>query len=176
MAKQICLLPIDLRTVHVTDAYATVLGEAAAICLEKNAHRSGVLLTVEGLSQDTFTLIWTQLGAAHRSTYSDLQDATELGAYGVALLVIQEISGQIAVERSVKGGGFDWWIGDPDPSGFPFQGKRRLEVSGILNDAGGYFESRLKQKRRQTDPSDSLGPAVIAIVEFGQPKAQVEGK
>jgi len=176
MLKQISVLPIDLRTSNVTDAYAMVLGEAAAVCLEENHHNSGVLLEVEGLSRETFVLKWEQLGAAHAHTYSDLQDATELGAYGIALLVVREITGDIVVERSAKGGGFDWWIGNLDPSGLPFQGKRRLEVSGILKDGGGALESRLRQKRRQTDPSDSLAPAIIAIVEFGQPRAQVEKK
>jgi hypothetical protein len=133
-------------------------------------------LTVDGITTDVFELSWEQLQQTHKCTYSDLQDTTELGAYGVALLLIKELTGQGVVERSAKGGGFDWWIGDPDPSGLPFQQKRRLEVSGILNDHGGSLESRIRQKRRQTDPSDSLGPAIIAVVEFGEPKIQVEHK
>ena len=153
-----------------------MLGEAAAVCLEKNAHKTGVLMYVDGMSRHTFAVTWRQLDSAHERTYADLQDATELGAYGVALLIIREVTGLAAVERSAKGGGFDWWVGDPDPSGLPFQGKRRVEVSGILKDGGGSLDARLKRKKRQTDPSDSLGPAIIAIIEFGQPRAQVEEK
>jgi hypothetical protein len=120
---------------------------------------------------------WEALGDAHKSTYADLQEATEFGAYGIALIVIRELTGKAAIERSAKGGGFDWWIGDTDdPFALPFQGKTRLEVSGILRDRGGHLESRLQRKRHQTDPSDSIGPAMIAIVELGQPKAHIETK
>jgi hypothetical protein len=147
MPKTISILPIDLGTSNVTPAYATVLGEAAAVCLEENRHISSVLLTVDGFSEHGFELKWYDLSQAHKRTYADLQDATELGAYGLALLVIREITGEPAIERSVKGGGFDWWIGDQDSSDLPFQRKKRLEVSGILKDGGGYLEARLQQKR-----------------------------
>ena len=176
MFRQMSVLPIDLGTSSVTPAFATILGEAAAVCLEENHHASGVLLSVDGMSKETFELSWAQLHAAHRTTYADLQEATEWGACGVALLLVRQLTGLTTIERSAKGGGFDWWIGTSDPTGLPFQGMSRLEVSGILRGHADSVETRLKQKIRQTDPSDSLGPAVIAIVEFGQPKAQVERK
>ena len=175
--KQICIRPINLGTPAISDPYATMLGEAAAVCFEENSHRSGVALNLAGVSTQTFAIEWQKLEAAHKSTYADLQEATEFGAYGMALVVIREVTGKTAIERSAKGGGFDWWIGDSDdPSGLPFHGKARLEVSGILRDRGGALETRLQVKKRQTDPSDSLGPAIIAIIEFGQPKAHIEVK
>jgi hypothetical protein len=173
--KQISVIPIDLGSSSVTAAYAAVLGEAAAVCLDHNCHDSGVLLTVNGVADKTFALNWEELVDAHYATYADLQDATELGAYGVALLIIRDVTGKTTIERSAKGGGFDWWIGD-SASEMPFQGKCRLEVSGILTDRGGAVESRLSQKKRQTNPSDALGPAIIAVVDFGSPRAQVEEK
>jgi|SRR6185437_166116 len=174
MFKQISVLPIDLATSAVTPAFATVLGEAAAVCLEKNDHISGVLLSANGISSETYKLEWDQLYPAHHSTYSDLQDATELGAYGIALLVVMDLTGKTVIERSAKGGGFDWWIGDIDPSGLPFQGKTRLEVSGILKDGGGSLAARVREKKKQIDPSNSLGPGIVAVVEFGQPQIRVE--
>ena len=175
--KRICIRPIDLGTPAITGSYAAMLGEAAAVCLEENSHASGVALNLAGLSTEAFAIQWQQLEVAHQSTYKDLQEATEFGAYGVALVVIREVTGKTAIERSAKGGGFDWWIGDSDdPSGLPFHGKTRLEVSGILRDRGGALQARLEIKKRQTDPSDSLAPAIIAIVEFGQPTAHIEVK
>lgn len=175
--KQICIRPINLRTPAITGSYATMLGEAAAVWFEENSHASGVALNLAGVSTQTFAIQWQKLEAAHKSTYADLQEATEFGAYGIALVVIREVTGKTAIERSAKGGGFDWWIGDSeDPSGLPFHGKARLEVSGILRDRGGALETRLQVKRLQTDSSDSLGPAIIAIIEFGQPKAHIEVK
>jgi hypothetical protein len=56
MSKQINIFPIDLRTPAITGAYATMFGEAAAVCFEENSHASGVLLSVGGLSVEAFTL------------------------------------------------------------------------------------------------------------------------
>jgi hypothetical protein len=51
MFRQISVLPIDLGSSSVTPAFATILGEAAAVCLEENRHASGVLLSVDGMAQ-----------------------------------------------------------------------------------------------------------------------------
>ena len=111
MFRQISVLPIDLGTPSVTPAFATILGEAAAVCLEENHHVSGVQLSVDGMSKETVEVVWTQLQDAHKTTYADLQEATEWGAYGVALLLVRQLTGATTIERSAKGGGFDWWIG-----------------------------------------------------------------
>ena len=65
-----------------------------------------------------------------RRTHNDLQDATEAGACGLAILLVQLFVGYTVVERSVKGTGFDYWLGSENDA--LFQNKARLEASGIL--------------------------------------------
>jgi len=175
--NQISIYPIDLSTPSVTANYAGMLGEAAAVCLEENCHMPGVLLAFVGDSTETLSLTWLELGDDHISSYSDLAEATEYGAYGIALVAVRELKGKTAISRSAKGGGFDWWVGDSEDSqALPFQGKARLEVSGILRGRPGQLEARIKQKKAQTQQSDSLGPAIIAIVQFSDPLAHIESK
>ena len=177
IVNQISIHPIDLFTPAITPSYAGMLGEAAAVCLEENCHPPGVVLDLVGDSNETLLITWRELGEEHVSSYSDLEEATEYGAYGIALVAVRELKGKTAISRSAKGGGFDWWVGDSeDPQTLPFQGKVRLEVSGILRGRPGQLQARLRQKKKQTDLSDSLGPAIIAIVQFSEPLAHIEAK
>ena len=45
------------------------------------------------------------------SAYRDLQEATEMGACGIAIVIARELIGYSIIERSVKGTGFDYWLG-----------------------------------------------------------------
>ena len=93
---------------------------------------SGVLLSVDGMSKETFELSWAQLHAAHRDYLCRPSGGNWGGGPAVWLYSWFVSLGLTTIERSAKGGGFDWWIGTSDPTGLPFQGMVGLEVSGIL--------------------------------------------
>src|SRR5260221_12677183 len=104
----------------------------SAVWLDKR-QQSGVQMDVEGDYNITFRLTWNPLTETHRRTCADIQEATEYGAYGVAIVGVRETTGKTVLERSAKGPGFDFWIGDEEDAELPFQGLMRLEVSGILS-------------------------------------------
>ena len=55
-----------------------------------------------------------------------------------------------------------------------FQGKKRLEVSGILRGNEANLKARVKEKVRQTNRSDQIGlPAIVVVVEFSSPRSRV---
>jgi hypothetical protein len=89
----------------------------------------------------------------------------------VAILLIRALTGYTVIERSRKGTGFDWWLGAEDNL---FQGKARLEVSGILRGTTRRIDSRIKARMGQTRQSDQLAlMAYVVVVEFGTPRAKV---
>lgn len=90
--------------------------------------------------------------------------------------MVKEVTNKVVVERSKKGTGFDYWLGDKDYDGLPFVGISRLEVSGILSGTKNQIESRIKEKKGQMTPTDHLAPGFVAVVEFGTPIACVENK
>ncbi len=95
----------------------------------------------------------------------------------MAILIVKALTGKRVIERSKKGTGFDYWIGDADEDELIFSNKSRLEVSGILQGSDNEIAARLKQKRMQLKASDNLGiAAYVAVIEFSQPKAHVEMK
>ncbi|QDU42270.1 hypothetical protein Mal52_07260 [Symmachiella dynata] len=159
----------------LTDSLGQMHAEAAAVCLEHNEHAQGVSLLVKGDSQ-IFPLSWPKVTHQMLRAYADLQDATEMGACGIAILLIMEMTDLTVVERSWKGTGFDYWLGRSDEhDGLPFQNRARLEVSGLLDGSDSRLTSRVRQKLEQTKISDSTRlPAFVIVVDFGPPKAQLE--
>jgi hypothetical protein len=160
----------------LTRAAGQSLAEAAAVCLELKEHSAGVCFGKAGLMTEDFYLLWSAATEQARRTYADIQVATEMGASAIALLFVKEQIGKVTVERSAKGTGFDYWLGDDTEDGIPFEGMARLEVSGILEGTHAQIQSRLAQKKRQMDPTDASAPGFVAIVEFGTPLAHLESK
>jgi len=161
----------------LTPVRGLMMAEAAAVCFEDRSHASGVKVAVIGDEQRTFAIGWDAVTQVQRNSYADLDEAAEHGAYGVAILLVREMTGKKALMRSHKGPGFDYWIGDTDDDELIFSNKARLEVSGIKQGDDKTIGARFRTKVRQVKPSDNSGyPAYIAVIEFGQPKARIELK
>jgi hypothetical protein len=116
---------------------------------------------------------WPSVDDQARRCYNDFQEATERGAYGIAILIVYDLTGMVVVERSKKGPGFDYWLGHEDDD-LLFAGKARLEVSGILSGSRSQVQAWVRQKKDQVKPSYHLAPGYVAVVEFGTPIACVE--
>jgi hypothetical protein len=157
----------------LSSACGAQLAEAAAVCLENREHKSGVTFRLTGMKVHQFLMEWPIVDDQARRSHRDLQEATERGAYGIAILIVCDLTGMVVVERSKKGPGFDYWLGDDDDAEL-FVGKARLEVSGILVGSNAVVQRRVRQKKEQIKPSDHLAPGYVAVVEFGTPIACVE--
>jgi hypothetical protein len=78
------------------------------------------------------------------------------------------------LERSRRGTGFDYWLGEPSSSSErPFQKAARLEVSGIRKGNAQQVRTRVTLKMAQVKPTDALAAAYVAVIEFSQPLAWV---
>jgi hypothetical protein len=171
---------IDLDTLGngimgLTQEFGNFLLQACAVCLDNQNHFSGVqmnLATSEG--NKTVNLNWSAvINSQVKRNWSDLQEATEYGATAIAIKLAETESATNCIERSSKGTGFDYWLGDEDELGI-FQRKERLEISGILKEGGtNTIEKRVKSKTKQTLTTSSTGlNAHICVVEFSNPKGE----
>ncbi|AEB08507.1 hypothetical protein [Desulfobacca acetoxidans] len=156
---------------YLTPEFGSCLMQAGAICLEDQGHFVGVNLTINGEFNRIFALYWPAVTDQMRRTWQDEEVATEHGAYGIAFLLILDLTGLTVIERSIKGTGFDYWIGDD--SGELFQNKARLEVSGIRRGDDSSIKARVKKKIKQTQISDGFNSAYIVVVEFSRPISQI---
>lgn len=153
----------------ITTACGTCLAEAAAVCLEGQRHNPGVSLRIRGAFNSAYRLVWATPTAQQRRCHADPLYATEHGACGVAILITKQLTGKVVVERSRRGTGFDYWLGDADDD--LFQGKVRLEVSGVLAGGDDEIDARMKVKAEQTMVSDGRLPAYVIVVGFRHPIA-----
>ena len=155
----------------VTPATAEMCAEAAAVCWEYNGHGLTVSLEVTGDVSETYDVTRTRVDDQMRRSYADHQDAVEFAACAVAFMLIVEETSYTVVQRSWKGTGFDYWLGEKTDR--LFQEKARLEVSGIMMGDSRDVSRRVKQKSRQVMNHESPLPAYIVVAEFSKPQAEV---
>lgn len=148
------------------------LAEAASVCLNANAHRSPVLLSVRGDYKRSVSLTFLEVTDQMHRTHGDPDVATERGACAIAILLVCALSEYTVVHRSYKGTGVDYFLSHSND--FLFQNSARLEISGIGNGSETDIRRRKKSKLAQTERSDALQiPAIVVIVEFSRPVAEV---
>jgi len=155
----------------VTPGRGGAFAEAAAVCLDEQGHELGVHMQVGGSFDELFAVSWPTVTEQMRRQWNDPEEATENGAYGVAILLTQRLTGLSALKRSRKGPGFDYWVGKPDS--LLFQDAAGLEVSGIRQGDSKAVAARVRQKLRQVRRSDGTLPAYVVVVEFSAPRSQV---
>lgn len=159
--------------VGITPAYGQSIAEAAAVCLDDQGHSSPTNMAILGKYEVSARIEWVPPSDQAKRCWNDDKDATEHGAYCVASLIVEQCGLEV-VMRSKQKTGFDFWLGcKDDHEEAPFQGLSRLEVSGIRNRDRAELENRVKQKVTQTKVTDGVLPAVIVVVEFGEPVAKM---
>lgn len=173
--NMINLNELSLGLPAITKSFGAALAEAGAVCFESEGHVQGDIIEIKGDYNNSYKLSWPQVTQQTLKCWNDPEVTTEHGAVGVAVLLAKKEIGYNVIERSRKGTGFDYWLGDDEIN--PFQNKARLEISGIRNGSDNQIRSRVKQKKNQTNPSDRYSlPAFIIVVEFGNPIAEVHKK
>jgi hypothetical protein len=166
---------IDVTTIKegltgVSPVTAAHLYETFMVCMNYHSHPVNVTLPVEG-QDEVVTLKWEDYSDdVILRTYADMQYTTEHGAACLSIMLTTAFTSYTVIERSRKGTGFDYWLGDRDS--VLFQRKARLEVSGILQGDDNAMTNRYNAKAIQTEQSDDTKlPAYISIIEFSRPKA-----
>jgi hypothetical protein len=148
-----------------------ILLETARVCLDHNGHVAPTMLRTNGSFTHDYQLEWDPASDEEKRTHADLDVATEYGAYGMAFLLLLDLTEHTVIERSAKGTGFDYWLGDRGD--LAFQKKARLEISGILANPKS-LTGRVSRKERQTLRSDYTQlPAYVVVVEFSSPAARI---
>ena len=155
----------------ISTVAAAQLYETFEVCMHHSGHGENVTLTLEGISQESITLHWVdEYNDQKARTYQDMAYTTEHGAVCLSVMLTTILTPYTIIERSRRGTGFDYWLGEKDS--VLFQKKARLEVSGIYSGDDATIRKRYSAKVEQTSKSDHLMmPAYISIVEFSTPKA-----
>ena len=147
------------------------------VCFHQNGHGSGVKLAVDYNDTATvFEICWTgETDEQLLRAYREAGRATDNAACAVALLLVREMTEFTAIEQSVIGTTIDYYLirRQPQESDLIFNYAARLEVSGILaENEENTVDDRISRKRRRLRRERDL-PDLIAVVEFGRPRAKM---
>jgi hypothetical protein len=151
----------------LTPAWGTVMAEAASVCLESQGHPIQVELRVDGFFEETFVLERLGVNRQMALSHQDEEEATELGACGIAILAVQSLTDLVVLHRSRRGTGFDYWLSREWDS--LLEHGERLEVSGIRKGSATAIKVRIVEKMRQIQRFRTTSPGWVSIVEFGRP-------
>jgi hypothetical protein len=170
MPKTHKLLIDNLEERHpgLTKPIAGTLCEAARVCLDRH-HRPPLLFDIERGERSSKGLTeWAVPDARTKGAWANDTDTTEAGAYGVALVVIENTDELVAVRRAETHTGADYYLGRPGEVLDDLEKSHRLEVSGVDKGNLTTLKSRLNQKVRQAKAGNSNLPAIAVVVGFSQ--------
>ena len=159
----------------VSEVKGRELAEAAAFCLSTSGHVQGVNLRVVGVQVGEYQVTWRKLPDNVAAARNDLQEATEDGAMGLAILLVRTHMRYEIMLRARKGLGYDYHIRKLGSD--PRCPLTRLEISGILKGSTGDVTRRVNEKVRQVNAGASSGddsPAFVIVIEFSRPIARIE--
>lgn len=163
---------LALGVPNLSEPLLKSFAEACSYCLDLVGHNSGVFLRISGDVSNQIFLEWNSVDDTIKRSYNDSQEALEWGATAISFLIIKNFTNYTVIERSCKGTGFDFWLGDyNDPL---FQRKAKLEASGIMEESkNNKVTTRVKTKINQINSSNNTINGYVVVVEFSNPKSQV---
>ena len=163
----------------LTEDAGSSLRQTAIVCLDSLKHSSRVHCEMRSL-KDTYSVLrlaWDgDVTDQMRNTWYDRREASELGAAGVAILVILAFTDYTVLRRMDvdENTGMDYWLSKSTAVGDLtenfLQGDARLEVAGRRSESTNTIENIVHNKLKRSIKSDDTGtPAYVVVVEFSSP-------
>jgi hypothetical protein len=169
---------LDIYNLHQTHGLkrelTDVFAASAAICMER--HRTSPTIwsvQFDGNASAEYEVAWQTPTDEDRRSYNNDEEATELGACGIALAAVEAHLGLVALSRAEPRSGVDFYLLAPHPDrfvglayDFDYPGLVGLEVSGINRDTDATMGSRLRAKIQQVRRGSSPYRAIAGVVGF----------
>ncbi len=162
------LLFSDLSSRHpgVSDGISASYAEAVCVCLDRHHISPAEFQLKDNENVEIGKAAWLATDERTKRAWQNKDDATEAGAYGVALAAIEATRGLVAVRRAETRTGADYYLGLPNGTLDDLESAFRLEVSGTDEGAIPAICGRLRQKLDQAKRGNSNVPAIASVVGF----------
>jgi len=168
MNPQLQFLDLASRHAGVSAGIGLSYAEAATICLARHHASPSTFSIRDNANESEADASWTAPDHALQNAWANDIDATEFGAYAIALAATEITRGLVAIRRAETRTGADYYLDTPGASPDDLETAVRLEVSGSANGTQSVLEARLKQKLDQAGAGTSNLPAIAAVVGFEQ--------
>lgn len=155
----------DLHKRHrgLSPAVCGSYAEAASVSLDRH-HAPPISVEVHSdESSRSLQLTWPPADERAQLAWANRDDATEQGAYAVALASVEAELGVLAIQRAETRTGADYYVALP---GEDMETAFRLEVAGSDTGDPTALAARLRRKVEQTRAGASNLPAIASVVGF----------
>ncbi len=161
----------DLSDRHpgVTKGLSESYAEAARVCLDRH-HASPADFVIDRASTALEVgAQWMPADECTKRGWANDTDATEAGAYGLALAAVEITDGLVAVSRAETRTGADYYLGEiGEKAPQDLEKRYRLEVSGVDKGKLVALKVRLRQKLGQAARGACNLPALATVVGFSE--------
>jgi len=164
---------LEKRHPGVTAAIASTYSEAAAICLQRH-HTAPAEINIKHKDELIATAMWDKPDDSTLRAWANEIDATEAGAYGLALAAVEVSDGLVALARAETRTGADYYLGQAGTDLDDLENSHRFEVSGISLADETKINTRLRRKVAQAKAGRSNLPAIAAVVGFSNKTVLME--
>jgi len=139
--------------------------EAARVCLDRH-HGSPKEFTLENNRVESVAKVeWEAADSRIQAAWANVDDATEAGAYVLAIAATELLNGMIAVHRAETRTGADYYIAPAGEKLEDLEHWWRLEVSGTHSEKS-EVKRRLRVKLEQARQGKSNLPALASVIGF----------
>lgn len=146
--------------------------EAAEVCFSRHhSPPTEWVLERRGLLQAIAH--WQPPDDRTKRAWANKIDATEAGAYCVALAALEITDGLVAVARAETRTGADYYVAPHGSVPDDLEVASRLEVSGIDDSSAASVKTRLRQKLAQAARGRSSLPAIATVVGFSSAQVAI---
>ena len=162
------LLPLQNmadRHQALTPSVAGSYLEAARVCLDRH-HSSPKEFTLENNRVESIAKVeWEAADKRIQAAWANIDDATEAGAYALAIAATELLKGMVAVHRAETRTGADYYIAPVGVGLEDLEHWWRLEVSGTHSEKS-EVKRRLRIKLEQARQGKSNLPALASVIGF----------
>jgi hypothetical protein len=157
---------LSKRHTGVSEGIASSYSEAERVCLDRH-HVSPVEFRLrDGDGEGVGSAEWAVTDKRVKNAWANKDDATEAGAYGVALAAVEVTRGLVALRRAETRSGADYYLGPTNGNLEDLETSFRFEVSGTDEGSASVIDGRPRRKLDQARKGISNVPAIASVVGF----------
>jgi hypothetical protein len=164
--KSLQIQGLSDRHIGITPALSASYYEAACVCLDRHHTSPQEMAVIDNDAADAAAIDWQPSDQRAQGAWANRDDATEVGAYCLALASAEVTRGLVAVGRAQGRTGVDYYLGPANGTLEDLEASVRLEVSGTDEGSLSTIKFRLRQKLEQASSVESNLSALATVVGF----------
>jgi len=165
-SRALRMLDLSKRHPGISEGISQSFAEAARVCLDRHHTPPADFQLADNAHEEAATADWIAVDWRLKNAWANKDDATEYGAYAMALAAIELTRGLVAVMRAETRSGVDYYLGESRGDLDNVEVSLCFEVSGTDGGNAAAIRARLRDKVDQAARGRANLPAIACVVGF----------